>query len=410
MREGDAMGIRGKVYLFLLALALLSVAGYLGKGAFSASSAPNAGDPQDAAGANTDEAVPVAVELAARGPIANYLTSTANLRALREVDIAAQLSGVVTGVHVEEGDFVQRGQTLCSLDDRELKIDLALAEQRLAQTRIQLESAKIRQEQTTTQIRNKQVELDRDERALGEGLLAESEVSVKRHEIDNLVHEQRVTESTVRQSEHRIGELESEIRKVQLQLSQTAIAAPFAGRITERTVELGQSINASDTLFKLGSFSSLYADVHLAERDSRFVRPGQQVRVSLGASAPENAVGRVARVSPVVDEETGTVKITVKLEPSSSAFRPGAFVRVEIETDTRADAVLIPKQAVLEEDGLSYVVVLDSEAKANRRTVELGYRSATAVEVLAGVSDGEAVVVAGQGNLKDGDATRTVSD
>ena len=407
MRSVPSLGSRGRAYALLAAVIVLggglAALGWLGSEA-------SGGEPVfGSASRDQDDAIPVAVESAVRDSISHSLASTANLRARQEVDVATQAAGLVTAVHVEEGDFVQAGQVLCSLDDRELRIELELARQRLDQTKIQVESAGIRQEQTQSQIRNKRVELDRNEKALADGLLAESEIALERHQIEDLEHELRVVGATVRENLHRIDQLESEIRKVELQLSQTAISAPFSGRITARTVELGQSVRAAEMLFTLAAFSPLYADVYLAEHDSRRTRPGQPVRITLGPGG-ETARGEVERVSPVVDAGTGTVKVTTRFRSPGPAFRPGSFVRVEIETDVRHDAILIPKQAVLEEEGRSYVVLIDANATARRVPVELGYQDGYAVEALSGVNEGATVVIAGQGKLKDGDRTRVVGN
>ena len=403
------MSTRRKAYLFLAAVVLLGGGGYFAHGRLSST-----GSEPEKSGGNlslgSDGAIPVAIEVAARGSIVHSLMSTANLRARREVEVATQAAGIVTGVSVEEGDFVRSGQLLCSLDDRDLRIDLELTQQRLAQTRIQLEAAGIRNDQTTTRLANKRAELERNEEALAQGLLAESEVAVQRHDIQDLEHEVRAVESTVRESRYRIEELESEIEKVELQISQTAVTAPFSGRITERTVELGQSVRVGEKLYKLGAFRPLFADVFLPEQDSRQARAGQPVRVRLGMGEDETAYGKVERVSPVVDEETGTVKVTARFDPPSAAFRPGAFVRVEIDTDIHHDAVLIPKQAVMEEDGLLYVAVVGEGGVARRSRIELGYQDESRIEVISGVVEGDAIVVAGQGNLKDGDRTRVVSN
>lgn len=403
------MSARRKAYLLLFAAVLLGGGGYLVHGRFVDPRSDDGPDTFNGRG-GLDEAVPVAIERAARGPIVHSLVSTANLRARRVVDVATRAAGIVTSLNVEEGDSVRAGQTLCSLDDRELRIELELARQRLAQTRIQLESALIRKEQTETRLANKRTVLKRNEEALSQGLLAESEVAIERHDIEDLVHEVRVVESTVRESHYRIDELESEIEKVKLQIAQTAIEAPFAGKVTERTVELGQSVRVGDALFKVGAFRPLYADVFVPENDSREARPGQRVTLRLGMGDDPVAVGQVERVSPVVDEETGTVKVTVRFDPPSDDFRPGAFVRVRIETDTREKAVLIPRQAVMEEDGQLWVTLLDGGGLARRTKVELGYQDETRIEVVTGVSEGDAVVIAGQGRLKDGDRTRVVTD
>ncbi len=404
------MVLRSKVYLFLLSIVVLGFIGHFSRGFLSSKATNDSKQEESSSKQDEDQAIPVAVDIAVLGPITHSLTSTANLRHLREVEIASQSAGVVKSVNVEEGDFIKTGQKLCTLDDRELQIDLALAEQRLAQTRIQLESAKLRKEKSEIQIRNKRIDLERSEKALTEGLVAESEVNIERYQLDELLVDQQVEESTVKESLHRISELESEIHKVQLQISQTSISAPFDGRITERMVEQGQSVRVADKLFKLGTFSPMHTDVYLAEQDSRMVKPGQRVLIRLGTGVDEVTVGKVLRVSPVVDAETGTVKVTAELRPHNQAFRPGSFVRVEIETDTRLNVVLIPKQAVIEEDGLSYAFVTDKEATAQRREIELGYQNGAIIEVMSGITAGEAVVIAGQGKLKDGDMTRIVSD
>lgn len=403
------MTTRGKTYASLFAVVALTTGGYAAKGWLSNGNS-NGSDQAGAEESALGDAVPVSTEVAVRGPISHLLGSTANLRARREVAVAAQAAGIVTSVKAEEGDFVKAGQVLCAIDDRDLQIDLELAKQRLAQTKIQIEAAVIRAEQTRTRLRNKRTELERNEEALREGLLAESEVAVQRHEIDDLEHEIQAVESTVRENRHRQDELESEIRKVELQISQTSITAPFAGRITERAVELGQSIRSAEKLFTLGAFTPLYADVYLPENDSRSVRAGQKAALRLGSASGELAEGAVERVSPVVDDATGTVKVTVRFRPPNSAFRPGAFVRVEIETHTLEDAILIPKQSVIEEDGQTYVVLVGNDSTARRTAVELGYQDETAIQVTSGLDAGAIVVTAGQGKLKDGDKTRVVAN
>lgn len=399
------MSLRGKSYLFLAILLTVVSAAF----AAHAWLADDGDGGTEGTGQAASEAAPVSAEQAVLGPISHSLLSTTNLRARREVDVVALVPGVATGILVEEGDFVQSGQVLCTLDDRDLQIDLELSRQRLAQTRIQLEGANIRRDQTAAKVRNRKAELERNEQALAQGLLAESEVAVQRHEIEDLEHELRVVASTVKENLSRQEELEAEIRKVELLISQSSITAPFAGRITERSVELGQSLRAADRVFKVSTFSPLYADVFLPEADSHAAAAGQGATISLGTGGGRAVEGRVERVSPVVDARTGTVKVTVRFNPPDPVFRPGAFARVEIRTDRRPEVVLIPKQAVIEEEGEMYVVVVGEGGTVRRVKVELGYQSEASVEVRSGVRAGDKVVTAGQGKLNDGDRVRVVA-
>lgn len=398
------MKIRVKVYGFLIIVAGLAAAWHFGHPYLDqASDSPSADASQEE---KSDEgAIPVQVEQVRQGSISSFLTSTSNLRALREVDLVSQAEGIVRSVAVEEGDYVREGQLLCVLDDRELVIRLRLTEEKLAQTRIQLEKAGIRGQKAQVQIKNTALELDRKERAYADDLVSEEEVATLRYRIAELEHDERAAASEVREFTHRVSELETEIEQVNLEISHSELRAPFSGHITRRTVELGQTVRGSDPLFRLGTFSPLYADVHVAEREVRLVRPGQAALVGFDAVGTEPIQGRVIRISPVVDESTGTVKVTVELVSSNALFRPGAFVRVDIRTDTHENATIVPRQALREQDGESFVFLV-RDGVAYRRPVQLGYQRDQAVEVLEGVAPGDTLVVAGHGQLNEGSKVR----
>lgn len=398
------MKIRVKVYGFLAIVAVLAAAWHFGHpylDKVADSPAADASQQEE----SEDAGVPVQLERARQGSISSFLTSTANLRALREVDLVSQAEGIVRAVSVEEGDYVREGQLLCVLDDRELVIRLRLTEEKLAQTRIQLEKARIRGQKAQVQIKNTSLELDRKERAYADDLVSEEEVATLRYQIAELEHDERAAASEVREFTHRVSELETEIEQVKLEISRSELRAPFAGHITRRTVELGQTVRGSDALFRLGSFSPLYADVHVAERDVRLVRPGQAALVGFDAGGAESVEGRVIRISPVVDESTGTIKVTIELNSSNPLFKPGAFVRVDIRTDTRENATIVPRRALREQDGQSFVFLV-RDGVAHRRPVQMGYQRDQAVEILEGVAPGDTLVVAGHGQLNEGSKVR----
>jgi RND family efflux transporter MFP subunit len=405
------MSLRVKVYGTLSLLVLLGLGGFVfktqpqlfgGTAAAKEKGPANPSDPKKAA----DEELPVELASVTRGEISSFLSSTGNLRALRDVAVATQAEGIVQKVAVEEGDYVQEGQVLAVLDDTQLKIRLALAEEKLAQAKLQMEKAKIRQEKAVAQIGHNKAELERYERANKEGLVSDKEVAAYRYKMEELEHDSRVSSSETRELRHRVSELEAEIAQAKLEISRTRITAPFAGFITQRTVNLGQRVRAMDALYNLGAFSPLYADVFLPEKDARLIRPSQPAVVRLGSAESEQAHAQVARISPVVDQSTGTVKVTVELKPKPG-FKPGAFVRVDIRTDNRGDAVLIPKRALIEEDG-QHFIYLANGGKAKRVKVALGYESDGKVELRDGAAPGQKVVVAGQGALKEGSRIKVI--
>jgi RND family efflux transporter MFP subunit len=405
------MSPRIKVYGFLLVLAVLAGGGYLGNqqfgwfGAAAQAKATNGkgkdGKGKDAKKGETKEATPVELTQAKRGEISSYIPATANLRALRDVAVATQTDGIVQEVLAEEGDFVKDGQVLVKLDEEPIRIRLELATQRLAQARMQADKAKLRLDKLAVQIEHSRREYDRYFRANKEGLVSEQESDRRKLTLDEQLSDQRITQSEIKELSHRVSELESEIAQVKLDLSRTSIKTPFAGYITRRTVEIGQRVRALESLFQVGAFSPLYADVFVSEQEARQIRPNQQALVRLGVDPDLKTAGRIERISPIVDQSTGTIKVTVEVRPTEMAFRPGAFVRVDIRTETRRDALLIPKRALVEEDGENYVFVAAGDT-ARRTRVSLGFENEGTVEIRSGLSAGQKIVVAGQGALKEG--------
>jgi membrane fusion protein (multidrug efflux system) len=406
----SSFSLRKKVYSFLLFVALVSVAAYFGVPHFLTETSVEANsDTETESSEEADGAIPVELADATLGNISSFLTATANLRALREVKVVSQTEGLVQKVSGEEGDFVKEGQVLCFLDDSELQIRLQSAKQKLAQANLQLEKARIRREKAETQIKNTQEDLDRYESLFREKLVSEREVAQIRYRAEELAHDEKVSSHEARELGHRVDELQAEISQVDLELARTSVRAPFSGIITARTVERGKTVTKLDPLFELSSLSSLYADVHLSEKETQLVRKGQAASVSLGVDDLRQTIGKVLRISPIVDQATGTVKITVELAGTKNTFRPGAFVRVDIETDSRQDSILVPKRALVEEDGAYYVFVAEDGA-VKRVAVQLGYEHNGSAEILSGLESGQRIVVAGQGALKDGSKIKVIQD
>ena len=316
------MNIRLKVYGFITLVVVALGVWYVAVKYYPGDDVAKADSEADKSSSDAKEApVPVQLEAARQGPISSFLTSTSNLRPLRNVVLTTQATGVVTKVLVEEGDRVENGRLLCLLDDTELLIRLKLTEQKQAQAKLQLEKASIRERKAQIQIANTKIELVRKQDAYADKLVSEEEVATLRYKVAELEQDEQIAASEVREFGHRVEELRAEGEQVELEVSRTRILAPFGGYITHRTVELGQTVRNLDALFRLGAFSPLFADVHLSEREASRINPGQKAMVSLGSAGTDRIEGKVVRISPIVDEATGTVKVTINLPPSGKSFK-----------------------------------------------------------------------------------------
>lgn len=300
----------------------------------------------------------VAVAAAEHGAISAFTSATANLVAEDEVKILAEAEGKIVKLAVEEGDDVEKGQTLALIDPA----DAALAVQK-----------------ADLGLRNAQLTLDRSERMATEQLISAQDLDKARYERDNA------------------AQILAEARHT---LSKTNVRAAFAGRITVRRAQPGQHVKRGDELFTLADFEPLIARIYLPEREVLGLRVGQEVRLVLRADEATRCVGRLRQISPVVDTASGTVKVTVEAVKPPAGVRPGAFVSVEVLRETRPQALLVPRQALVRELKETYVFVAEGKV-ARKRAVETGLEEGDRVEIVAGLKAGEQVITSGQGGLKD---------
>ena len=329
----------------------------------------DADDAQTTAEATSEEEedapVPIPVEVATveRGRIASYISSTANLVPENQVPVLAEWEGRVARLAVEEGDSVGVGEVLAELDRREGEIALQKARVRAETQRLAFERSRQLHEQ--------------------ELLSSEAFDKVK--------------------LEHDVAQ--QELAEAEWRLEKTYIRSPFAGRVTQRATQLGQHVRPGDELFTIADFDPLVARIYLPEKDVLTLDEGRAVRISLRADSGIAFDGRIRQISPVVDTATGTVKVTVESRSTPRQVRPGAFVRIDIERESVADATLVPREAVIRELQRAFAFVA-KDGVAEKRTLELGLEEGELVQALGGITPGEQIIVAGQGGLEDGAAIK----
>jgi membrane fusion protein (multidrug efflux system) len=152
----------------------------------------------------------------------------------------------------------------------------------------------------------------------------------------------------------------------------------------------------------------LLAVLHVPERELRVLKKGLPVSVSVDAWPGKMFEGEVTRISPVIDPETGTFRVTAEIVDSGNKLKPGLFGRVQVLYDFHEDATVIPRSAVISEDDQNHVFVIAENGIASRRAIELGYEKDGLVEIISGIEVGEQVVTAGKGSLNNGTAVEVI--
>jgi membrane fusion protein (multidrug efflux system) len=341
---------------------VLVVAGTIGGVLLARNAGGNGKKKNDKAG---PPPAPVELSLVHRGRISTWLQTTTTLEAQNSAVLVARGQGEVVALLAEEGRWVERGATLARLDDTNARLALERAE--LAAQGAKRDSERGRQ--------------------LGQqGFLSTKE-------LDDLDLKLRGADVELEQRRHDLAEMR--------------IVAPFAGRVTDRMIQLGETVMPGRECFRLVDVTPMLARVYFPERELSRVRVGQSASLEVDAHPDKEFPARVSLVNPVVDRSNGTFKVTLEVRDQESLLRPGSFARVRIRTGEFDDALLLPRRAALNEDGEDFVFVARGDTVA-RVTVKLGAISGETAQVLAGLAPGDNVVTVGQGGLKQGSRIKAV--
>lgn len=342
--------------------------------ALAACGSANGKDEKDA----KDEvpAVPVEVATTQRAEMAAIYSGTAPIEADRKAFVMPKVQGEIRQVLADEGARVRAGQVLARLDGDKLRLEVALTEATMR---------KLERDY------NRNLELQQ------KGLI--SAVS-----LDNLKYELEAAKAN--------WEL------ARLQLSYCDIRAPIAGTVTQRleVVKVGNTVtpvggvieSGQSSLFVVEDLDTLMLRVNVPERELAKLSVGQPAQLSFDAVPGRMFEGQVSMISPYVSAETATFTVRIRVTKTDGLLRPGMFARVAIIYERKPNALQIPRTALLDGDGPPKVFVI-KDGKAAERAVKLGLSNGAWIEVTHGLTDGEQVVVVGQGALKPGAAVRVVN-
>ncbi|MFQ5652025.1 MAG: efflux RND transporter periplasmic adaptor subunit [bacterium] len=314
-----------------------------------------------------EERIPVETTTTIAGDISAYLLLSSNLETEKMTDVYSRVQGLVEKILVEEGDYVKKGQLLMQLEPDELALEEA--------------RARVDFEQEENLYGRKQAMFNKQ-------LLSKEQFEMARFALDA----------------KRIA-----WQKAKLNLDHTNITSPISGVIGERLRRPGDRIQPSDKLFTVINNEEMIVVVHVPEKEVGRIEKGQKAFITSQHLGDEQFEGWIKRVSPVVDPQSGTFKVTVGIRNEHKQLRPGMFVNVHIITETHTNTVLIPKTAILYENENMFVFVV-RDSIACKIALDAGFQDYEKIEVRSAIEVGENVIVVGQAGLKDSTRVNIVAE
>ena len=303
--------------------------------------------------------VPVEVAYPVREDIYATYEATTTIASDRDAPVRAKVSGEVVELLVEEGDSVREGEVLARLDGERLRLEMLAAKANLVQAR---------------------KEFARYSDLAERGLVSESMFDGLKYDVEAL---------------------QATYELAKLNFDYASIVAPISGIVSSRDIKLGQNLDANGIAFRITDTSELVAYMQIPQTELSKFSAGHRASLQIDSMPNVSFDATIARISPTIDTGNGTFRATAVMQNDDGHLVPGMFARFTISYEKHEAALVIPANAVVEEDDEMTVYVV-ADGQVARRVIETGIANDSRVEILGGLAENEEIVVIGHAGLRDG--------
>lgn len=304
------------------------------------------------------------------GQWAPVTEAVGSLSAVNGAELTTELGGIVRAIHFDNGQSVEAGQRLVSLD-------------------VEADEAELERLQAAARL-----------------------AGLEKSRFERLIRQNSVSEAELQRAESETAQAEAAVRSQQARIRQKILRAPFDGRVGIRQVNVGEFISPGTPMVALEQLQPIYLDFRLAERRIARVDVGDEVNAIVDAFPDREFSGRITAIEPRVSESTRTFHVQATLENAMGLLRPGMFARVRLQADGAETVRVIPQTAVQFNPYGNAVFVIEEdgdELRVTRRLIRTGATRGDLVAVTEGLEVGERVATSGLLKLRN-DAVVRIND
>jgi RND family efflux transporter MFP subunit len=362
----------------------------------------------------TPDAVTVGVAKISRKTLEHRLTVSSELVPFQEVDVYAKESGYVRDLLVDYGSRVRKGQVMAVLEIPELEVQLQQDDAAIRNASDQVTRAEHELGRVEAQHKVLHLQFERLN-----GVAKSRPGLVAQQEVDDSQGKDLAAEAQVEASKSNLQAAQSQLQASQAKkehdrilFDYSKITAPFTGVVTQRYANLGTLLQAGTSsstqampLVRLSQDDRFRLVIPVPESYVRYIHIGDPVNVNV-PSLNRRFPGKVARFSVDVKEDTRTMHTEVDVSNLDRVLIPGMYAEAALLLERKSEVLAVPLQAVNREGGQTTAYVIGRDNRIEDRRISLGLQTANEAEALAGLSEGDQVVVGDRSALKPGEDVR----
>ncbi len=286
-----------------------------------------------------------------RGDIVDSVASTGTLQAVTTVQVGSQVSGNISWLGADFNSIVKKGQVIARLDPSLFQAQLEQTKANLNQTKANLAKAQSDLERMKVQLVDAQTKYTRAKELSDRSLLPQSDLDAAKIAVDSAQAQLASQQATVKQTEAAVAQSEAQVNQNQVNLDHTIITAPIDGIVTQRSVDVGQTVAASmqaPTLFIIAAdLTKMQVSANIDESDVGRIRPGQNVTFRVDAYPADtfNGVVTQIRLQPVVQSNVTTYGTIINVPNQDLKLKPGMTANLRVEVSRKNDVLRVPNAA-----------------------------------------------------------------
>jgi RND family efflux transporter MFP subunit len=350
-----------------------------------------------------------AVAIAKRQLISNQLSVAGDFIPYQDVQIHAKVAGYIKKINVDIGDHVHKGQVLAVLEIPELvaQVDEASAAVHHAEEEIQRSHSEVSRAEADNVALHSNAERLINTDKTRPGLIAQQE-------LDDATAKDRASQAQVDAAKSALAAAQQQLQVAKANYQHfsalgdySSITAPYDGVVTWRYADTGALVQAGTSsgglpVVTLAQINVLRLRIPVAESLAAKIRIGDSADVVVQATG-EHFTGKVTRFTNSLDTSTRTEQVEIDVKNSDYHLQPGMYADVRLSVNAQANALTIPIEAIQRGESKNSVMVVDAQNRVQQREVKLGIEGPNNVEIVAGLTEGERVIVGNPGSFQPGE-------